>query len=245
MKVTTSFGKFAALWDKQIGDDGGSGKVTADAIRKIIGPVKNKTIYELACGNGYLSRQFVRLGAKKVFASDVAKEMIDIASHKYPADKINYLVREATNFSGIPKSYFDIVVIEHGIFYIKDIEKLLQGIKTSLKPGGVFVFSILHPLFPEGRKALGHTHAMGEDLDTKKIHEQYLKNYSKIVSKNWGDQTVHYRTYKRPLSYYINLCGKAGLLTQEIIEIPSQSKVKGKIKKSTIPSAMVIKVVKH
>src|SRR3989344_5958061 len=107
--MKTSFGKFAELWDRKVGEDGGvSEQLSIKSALKLIGGIKNKKIYDIACGNGFLVRMLEKRGAKEIWASDVAPEMIALAKNKYKINKIKYLAREATNFTNIPNNYFDI-----------------------------------------------------------------------------------------------------------------------------------------
>jgi predicted methyltransferase len=68
-KVNTSFGKFAEVWDAKTGDKGtSSNPLTLKALLAGVGSVRGKNIYEIATGNGFLARNFIRSGAKEVWA---------------------------------------------------------------------------------------------------------------------------------------------------------------------------------
>lgn len=245
MKLTTSFGEYAEFWDVKVAKGIKSTQLSIKGIFDLLGNPAKKSIYEIACGNGVLARLLAEKGAKIVWASDVAKEMIFIAQNKYEANGIKYLVREATNFKRIPRNFFDAVIIHQGIFYVKNVEALIKGVSKLLKPRGVLIFTIQHPLFPEARKAMSQTSGAAKSLaDLLQIQEQYLTTYNKVVSKDWDNHKVTYLSYKRPVSYYINLCGKYGLLVEAIQELKSQTKNKGKVFKSNIPSMIVVKAVK-
>ncbi len=251
MKVKTSFGKFAELWDAKVGEDGSNIeaiKLQIPIFFDMLGNLKGKRVYEIACGNGFLSRQLVKKGVKEVFASDVAPALIEIAKTKYESKDIQYMVREGTDMKGLPKNNFDAVVINQGIFYIENLDALFKGIAGILKPGGVVVYNILHPLFPVFRKAIGEDTSMGEPIDIIELSKKYPKDYTKRVEKIWkvnGEaKTVHYLTYKRPIQTYINAAAKYGLLVSQIAEPSSTTKLKGKKKSSPIPSSMIIKALK-
>jgi len=111
--ISTSFGKFAAQWDAVATEDTKMKLPTVSVVFSLLGTTKKKIIYEIACGNGFFARTLVEKGAKEVWASDIAPELIDIAKTKYPPEGISYLVREGSDFSGIPKSYFDAVILEN------------------------------------------------------------------------------------------------------------------------------------
>lgn len=250
-KVKTSFGDFAAEWDAKVGDDGSrmqAIKLHLPIMLDMLGSVKGKRVYEIACGNGFLSRQLVKAGAKEVVASDVAPELISIAQTKYESQQIKYMVREGADTSGFKASYFDLVVIYQGIFYIENLEVLFKNIQKILKPGGVLLFSILHPIFPVFRKAMGEDTVMGEPIDIIELSKKYHQSYTQRVTKKWNVhgqlKTVQYWTYKRPMSAYVNIAAKYGLLVSEIAEPASVTMLKGKVKKSPIPSSLIIKTIK-
>ena len=140
-KISSSFDHIADEWDKKIGDgEKGDRKNTIKAVFELLGNAKNKRVYDIACGNGFLARKLFKQGAKEVWASDASPRLITIAKDKYSFKNIHYSVREAADFTRIPKSFFDAVVVHQGIFYIKDIDALVRGIKKILKPGGSFIF---------------------------------------------------------------------------------------------------------
>ncbi|MFA7286583.1 MAG: class I SAM-dependent methyltransferase [Patescibacteria group bacterium] len=242
MNTTTSFNSLAAVWNERVGDVGLCiGGVSIKETLKLVGNLKNKRLYDIACGNGLLARKFIKSGAKEVYASDIAPALIRIAQEEYNADGITYLVRDGSNFKDIPKNYFDTVVIHQGIFYISDIRKLMKGVSTILKPGGTFVFTLPHPLALEARVASGKVRKNLKEL--LKVQENYLKSYSVIVKKECLGKNVTYKTYKRSLSYYVNLCGNNNLHISAMCEFFSKAKgLNGK--SSRIPHYMVIKAIK-
>ncbi len=245
MKNSTSFEHLAELWDAKTGDKGkkmiSATRVTAKHIIAELESLKGKKVYEIACGNGFLARQIAGK-AKEIRASDVSPTLIDFAKHKYESKNIAYEVRDAIDFTGIPKNHYDAVIIHQGIFYINDLDKLAQGIYAILKPGGTLIFSNMHPLMYVA------------DLDTlpklklKTVLEKYrlyLKNRKILVNKTWhvgkDIKPASYHQFKRPFSYYVNTFAKHGLPTIKIVEPSTITMIKNKILKSPIPSALIVK----
>lgn len=242
------------MWDTKIGDTlarkplsskSGSMKVSVDAVVGMIPALKGKRFYEIACGNGFLSRYLMERGAREVYASDVSKKLIHLAQTNYSSKGISYSVRSATDFTGFRKNYFDAVIIHQGIFYIDDLDVLMNGIYRTLKKGGALIFTLIHPLYAITRAD------MGELTDLKDVvgkYKKYLKNYLMKVEKDWqvGDthEKVIYWQYKRPLSTYVNACGKHHLLISEICEPATRVRSGGKTQRSTIPSSLIVKAVK-
>src|SRR5437773_2009721 len=114
-EITTSFDSFAEKYDEVMGDTGDiTHQRTIDkALFEAVGDFKDKTVYDIGCGNGYISRRLAREGAKEIFASDISPKLVKIAKWKYPNphNKIKYSVRDASNFSEIPANYFDLAIM--------------------------------------------------------------------------------------------------------------------------------------
>jgi len=244
----TSFGPLAEIWDAKSGNEGvKSMRHNTKTLISLLGKPKGKLVYEIATGNGFLARKLSDAGAI-VTASDISPELIDIATHKYDVKNIKYSVREATNFKGLGKNKFDAVIIHQGIFYIKNIDALAKGASSILKPGGVMIFTMLHPLFRVLKARTEEGRAADRLAEIFKQAEAYRTNTGKETSKKWKvDKTIHkinYYAYRRPLNFYVNALAKHGLFTQQIIEPASKNVRDDKIINSPIPSIYIVKVVK-
>ncbi len=247
MKVKTSFGHIAEAWDAKTGNTGvESVRENVKIITGMIEQPKGKLIYEIATGNGFLARKLYKAGAT-VYASDVAPELIKIAQTKYDSNGIKYSVREGSDCKGLPKRKFDAVIIHQGIFYIKDIDALTKGIASILKPGGMLIFTITHPLWFVMKASLSNEKASAKLSPIMKRGLKYRKNYTVLVHRKWEEskgKSIEYYTHMRPLSYYINSCAKHGLLVEQMVEPATRALRKGKLAKSPVPSVMVIKAIK-
>jgi 2-polyprenyl-3-methyl-5-hydroxy-6-metoxy-1,4-benzoquinol methylase len=249
MQNNTSFGKFAEDWDKKIGADGKSLytiQIALPIMLKMFGSLKGKTVYDIATGNGFLARLLKARGAKKVIASDIAPELIQLAKNKYPSTGIDYQVREATDFTGLPKNSFDLVVINQAIFYIRDLDQLFAGLRKILKPKGQVVFNVFHPLFFTFRHSVQAVMHAGQALDLETEAKKYPRSYTEKFYNSTGknNQDIKFIQYKRPLSTYVNTAAKYGFYISQLAEPPSASVVKGRLRKSKIPSTFIIKAVK-
>jgi 2-polyprenyl-3-methyl-5-hydroxy-6-metoxy-1,4-benzoquinol methylase len=149
VKHMADYDGVAELYDRAMPDDGDFYHRTQidPLVYSIIGNPKGKLIYDLGCGNGYISRNLAKKGAK-VFASDISSKLIDIAKEKSKGLDISYSSHDATVFDVYKKEMFDVVVMNMVIHYIQDLEKLFKGISTVLKKDGLFVFSTNHPFRP-------------------------------------------------------------------------------------------------
>ena len=109
----TSFGAFADTYDDEVAVTGGYDhrKTIDPPLFELASEVAGKVAYDMACGNGDIARRLIRDGAREVWASDISYELITLARTKYTAEGINYSVRDAADFGGIPEDHFDLVLM--------------------------------------------------------------------------------------------------------------------------------------
>ncbi len=189
-------------------------------VYKIIGVPKNKTIYDLGCGNGYIARNLARKEAK-VFASDASSELIKLAKENSKGLNINYSVRDASDFGGFTEGQFDVVVMNMVIHYIKDLDTLFKGISKILKKNGLFVFSTNHPFRP------GHPYSEWEvgRIDGKETLFIKVTGYLKNETRDgvcWCDNKTKLVMYNQPLNLLINTMAKHELYIFQIEEPESE-----------------------
>ena len=109
---------------------------------ELLGDVRGKSVLDLACGEGYYSRIFKSLGARRVVGVDLSSKMIELAraSESQLPLGVEYVVGDAIDYQ--PDEPFDIVSAGYLLNYADTREKLLdmcQAVSRSLPPGGRFV----------------------------------------------------------------------------------------------------------
>jgi len=102
-------------------------------------------ILDLGCGAGHFCKYAVDHGAEFVLGVDISKKMLCAAS-KIKSDKIMYINADMESICLRPAS-FDVVFSSLALHYIGDYLALLQNVKLCLKTGGIFVFSVEHPVY--------------------------------------------------------------------------------------------------
>lgn len=98
-----------------------------------------KTVLDLGCGNGALSKALYDKGFE-VIGIDASNEMLDIARKSYP--DINFINADAVDFS-LNKPVD--AVFSNAVFHWIDKERqrdMLKCVNKSLKKGGRFVFEL-------------------------------------------------------------------------------------------------------
>ncbi|MEN8214813.1 MAG: methyltransferase domain-containing protein [Pseudomonadota bacterium] len=107
----------------------------------LIGDVTDKSILDLACGDGLYTRMF-KQSAKYVVGVDISEKMIELARQQEAREPlgIEYLVRDVLELGEI--GHFDLVVAAYLLNYSQTKEQLLkmcQNIYVNLKTGGRFL----------------------------------------------------------------------------------------------------------
>lgn len=142
----------AAFWDERMGEGNDFVNVLCwPVLERLLGQVDGKRVLDVACGNGLTSRRLGRLGAQ-VTAFDISGNLIDLARGRTtPADgAIDYRVLDAGDadgLAGLGEGTFDAALSNMALFDMAELDALFAGLAQLLKPGGAFVFSLMHPCF--------------------------------------------------------------------------------------------------
>ena len=108
-------------------------------------------LLDIACGAGRFTRRMADIGAI-VTAVDHSHSFIEIARERSAGyeEKIGYHVANASDaqaLMALPGAPFDAAVCTMGLMDMAVITPLANTLPKLLKPGGRFVFSVLHPVF--------------------------------------------------------------------------------------------------
>ena len=108
----------------------------------ILGELEGKSLLDLACGEGFYTRQFKLQGAAQVIGVEISEKMIELARLEEAREpqNIEYILGDVFELGTIGS--FDLVVASYLLNYAQTREQLLkmcQSIFTNLKPGGRFV----------------------------------------------------------------------------------------------------------
>ncbi|MBS9383299.1 MAG: class I SAM-dependent methyltransferase [Dolichospermum sp. BR01] len=108
----------------------------------MLGNLAEKSILDLACGEGFYTRKFKDQGAAKVVGVDISQKMIELAREEETRkfQNIEYILGDVLELGEIGS--FDLVVASYLLNYARSSEELLKMCKSifaNLKPGGRFV----------------------------------------------------------------------------------------------------------
>ena len=115
---------------------------------KLLGDVAGKTVIDVACGEGYLSRRVRKAGAAQVVGIDISERMIDLANTQEAADPLGIRYRVEDARETVPEQQFDVAISGWLLDYAgtrAELATMCHGVARSLKPGGRFVTDMTNP----------------------------------------------------------------------------------------------------
>jgi SAM-dependent methyltransferase len=147
MPATARYDGIADFYDEFVGDE--LDDRVSSALFELAGDVSGLRALELACGQGRVSRELARRGAS-VVGADISERLLEKARALEDREPlgIEYLHRDVTAPEQFPAAGFDLAVCHFGLTDIDDLDGTLATAARVIRPGGAFVFSMVHPCFP-------------------------------------------------------------------------------------------------
>ena len=177
------------------------------ALFELLGEIAGRRILDAGCGTGYLCRLFARRGAH-VVGLEPAESLYTYAAHREQQERLGITyIRQDLSLLNEYRENFDAVVANMVLIDIADYRQAMSNCIASLRPGGLFVFSILHPCFDE--------------IDSPEFEKGYRsKGYIRVdeyfdefaIKVDWG------YNFHRPLSDYLNLVIEQHCTIRRILE---------------------------
>lgn len=141
---------YTALVQAMLADQDGFWQATRavfDARLKDVLP--GKVVLDVACGEGHLGRHLLQFGPESVTGIDISTALLGYArEHAEPyGSQLRYVHDDAQTLSSIESASVDVAVSNLAIMDIPDHVQVFAAVRRVLRPGGVFVFSMMHPCF--------------------------------------------------------------------------------------------------
>lgn len=120
-----------------------------------LGPINGRSVIDFACGEGFFTRIWTKLGAEKVVGIDLSPEMISLATQQEQKNPlgIGYIVSDASIKQRIGR--FDIATAIFLFNYANDIEalsRMMENVFINLENGGRLIAVVPNPDFINGQK---------------------------------------------------------------------------------------------
>jgi 2-polyprenyl-3-methyl-5-hydroxy-6-metoxy-1,4-benzoquinol methylase len=248
----------AEFWDRRMAEGNDFFNILIwPAVERLLRPAAAERLLDVACGNGLTSRRMAQARAR-VTAFDFSEAMIDLARKKQRAgfEEIDYRILDATNREALRTlavGTFDGALCNMALMDIADIAPLMTALASLLRPGGRFVFSVLHPCFNNPA-----TIQMGEVEDragalvttySVKI-SRYLTPFTQL-GLAMHDQPVPHLYFHRSLSSLLAPALRAGFVLDDIEErafapenIGGTTPISWNGHFSEIPAALIVRLKK-
>lgn len=215
----------SAYWDNRMGEGNDFVNVLCwPVIEEMLAIQPGQLVLDIACGNGLTSRRLGRLGAR-VVAFDVAEEMIRFARKRSSSGDgdIRYHVLDASDEKGIAEvceEKLDAALSNMALFDMAEIEPLFRALFSLLKPGGCFVFSMMHPCFNQAHSALycERGEVDGEEVNTYGVRVSGYMTPTMHKGRALAGQPLPQPYFHRPLHTLLNIGLKAGFVLNGIEE---------------------------
>jgi len=230
-------------------------EVIYPGVVRMLEPRSGMRILDVACGQGSLSMMIARQGAA-VLGVDAAPRLIDAANARAREVRADaaFVVDDARELAKVETGSFDAAACVMALMNIEPLEPALHAVARALKPGGRFVWVVLHPAFrapgqtswgwdsgkPDGpppsqaREKKAHERASaGEPRESvvrqfRRVDGYLSQGQSPIVMNPGhaahGKQTVTTWTFHRPLQTYARCLANAGFVIETIEEWASLRK---------------------
>ncbi len=115
-------------------------------LEKMLPDFCGKRVLDLGCGYGWHCRYAIEHGAVACTGIDLSEKMLQEAWRKNGSLWTDYRCTAIEDFEFEPES-FDVVISSLALHYLESFSDVCAKVHRCLTPGGVFVFSVEHPVF--------------------------------------------------------------------------------------------------
>ncbi len=126
--------------------EGLSGAGEWETLKGMLPDFKGKRMLDLGCGYGWHSIYAMENGASSVVGIDISQNMLKVAKEKTHFSEVEYICGAIEDMDFKEES-FDMVLSSLAFHYIKDYKELIEKINKVLKPNGILIFTVEHPVF--------------------------------------------------------------------------------------------------
>ncbi|MEK7463303.1 MAG: class I SAM-dependent methyltransferase [Patescibacteria group bacterium] len=222
----TSWGKVAGWYSDLLEKEEGTyqKELILPNLIRLMEIKRDELVLDLACGQGFFSREFLKAGAK-VIGVDISKELIALAEKIGKAEglRIEYQVSSADDLSFIKEKSIDKIVIVLAIQNIENVAGVFKECQRVLKSSGKLFLVLNHPAFRIPKQSSWEWDQKTND-QYRRI-DQYLSESKIEIQMHPGDRPREKTiSFHRPLQYYFKLLGKNGFAVDRLEEWNSNKK---------------------
>lgn len=220
--------EFAKYWNERAGEKGEVYKryVLDPIMFKLIGSLKDKTILELGCGNGYLGPKFIEENPEKILMMDISKFNLENAAKKTQSKLVDFIQQDVTTpWGNILDESIDVIYSNMMLNEIDNIHTPIAEAWRTLNPDGLLVFSVTHPawdLFVHAQERAGI-----KSVKIMGLGGYFRRGYARFIMGSRDPSSTHTKQtprtyevnhYQRPIQDYIDPLLKTGFTLRSFIE---------------------------
>jgi 2-polyprenyl-3-methyl-5-hydroxy-6-metoxy-1,4-benzoquinol methylase len=171
-------------------------------------------VLDAGCGTGWLSRYLAGRGAL-VVGVDISEGLVARARSIEAATPlgITYDVHDLLEALPYAAESFDVAISAMTVMDVEDPLAAVRHIARIVRPGGQFVFSLVHPCFYRPKAQLTE---WGTEFDLAHYFDRQRIEGRSIASPD--GTRVDYRQFHRTLGDYLNALAEAGFCLQRLVE---------------------------
>lgn len=234
MNASTSWGRVAKWYDNLLEKDEGTYQknLILPNLLRLLQTKRGETILDLACGQGFFSREFAKAGAK-VIGVDVSKELIDFAKKYSSRSKnlkmrdnsvvlrnvakkqlnnripptIEYHVAPADNINFLNNKSIDKITLILALQNIENVHGVLTECNRVLRENGQLFIVLNHPAFRIPKKSSWEWDEK-QKIQYRRIDSYLTESKIKIQMHPGSDPKNITWSFHRPLQFYLKILNK-------------------------------------
>lgn len=183
---------------------------------KLFGDLNNKKVLDIGMGSGHSLKYMADKGASEIWGIDLSEAQKKAAEATLQGLNPHLYCAAMEEEIGLPKDYFDYVYSIYAIGWTTDLVNTFKLIYSYLKPGGSFIFSWDHPLYPYMKSEKGVINLDGS------YQQEGVTNIS-----NFKGEDAPMVIPKRKMATYINELIQVGFTIDQLTESEVSSKYDG------------------
>lgn len=189
------------------------------AVFDACGELKNRSVLDIGCGEGYCARELKRRGAGDCLGIDLSSEMIAAAKAQEVDDQLGIEYRACNVLEFVADRQYDLCIAVFLFNYLRvaEMEQVFSMVYSALSRRGQFVFSVPHPVFPFVRPE--QTAPFYFSADGKNYFEDVDQKLEGEIWKRNGEP-LHVQCVHKTFSDYFDALRKSGFVTMpEVSEL--------------------------
>jgi ubiquinone/menaquinone biosynthesis C-methylase UbiE len=214
LDIRSSWDKIASLYQQRYHIETGTvhyGPLCAGENKlKLLGDIKGYRTIDLGCGAGQNSVALAKMGAL-VTAIDFSGNQLYEAGKLADREKVSikFIESDMVKLPMLRDKSFELAVSACAMAFVRDIKSAFAETCRILKPGGIFVVSVMHPV-----------QYILDGTEKAVLFNSKFPFNPRLLKWSWDfkKKTVRFQHYLRSLAEYHNSLSDTGFSVKKIIE---------------------------